>query len=111
MQIPSTRHHTIPAAMAACAAFLLSLGGLSSAASGNTPPPASALSQDEQALLKNKKYQQGLKDLAAHLPLPTKAQGGVFFCALSLPICHRDTNRQHTPSTLRGAFFVPAALY
>lgn len=69
MQIPSTRHHTIPAAMAACAAFLLSLGGLSSAASGNTPPPASALSQDEQALLKNKKYQQGLKDLAAHLPL------------------------------------------
>lgn len=31
--------------------------------------PASALSQDEQALLKNKKYQQGLKDLAAHLPL------------------------------------------
>lgn len=66
--IPS-RRHTAHAAAASCAAILLSLGGISSAAPKTAPTSAKAVSPDEQALLKNRKYQQGLKSLAARLPL------------------------------------------
>lgn len=44
------------------------MGGTPPAAAA-TPPPEAPLSQDRQALLKNKKYQQGLKALEDRLPL------------------------------------------
>ena len=56
------------AVLTSCAAFLLTMGGTPPAAAA-TPPPEAPLSQDRQALLKNKKYQQGLKALEDRLPL------------------------------------------
>lgn len=65
-----SKRHFPHALLSPCAVLLLSLGGTAAGA----PPEdkaASELSQDKdrQDLLKNKKYQQGLKDLAARLPL------------------------------------------
>lgn len=56
------------AVLTSCAVVLLSLGGISHAAAA-TPPPDAVLPQDREALLKNKKYQQGLKALKSRLPL------------------------------------------
>ncbi|WP_302014471.1 tetratricopeptide repeat protein [uncultured Akkermansia sp.] len=56
------------AALISCSVLLLSLGTAAVEAAA-TSPPAPALSQDQQALLKNKKYQQGLKALEDQLPL------------------------------------------
>lgn len=64
----SSAHHCFPAVLASCALLLLAPGGTAAAAPEASPSPSS-LSRDEQALMKNKKYQQGLKDLAGHLPL------------------------------------------
>lgn len=56
------------AVLTSCAVLLLSLGGVSHAA-GPPPSPTAPQPQDRQALLKNKKYQQGLKALEDRLPL------------------------------------------
>lgn len=56
------------AAISSCAVFLLSLGGMAAGAQTEGGPSA-APSKDEEALLENKKYQQGLKDLQSRLPL------------------------------------------
>lgn len=58
----------LPAVLTCCTVALLSSGGRVPAAAA-PPPPAAPLSQDRQALLKNKKYQQGLKALEKRLPL------------------------------------------
>ena len=55
------------AVLTSCAAVLLSLGGASPAAAA--PSAGDTFPQDRQDLLKNKKYQQGLKALENRLPL------------------------------------------
>ena len=55
------------AVLTSCAAVLLSLGGASPAAAA--PSAGDTFPQDRQDLLKNKKYQQGLKALESRLPL------------------------------------------
>lgn len=54
------------AVLTSCAAVLLSLGGASPAAAA--PSAGDTFPQDRQDLLKNKKYQQGLKALENRLP-------------------------------------------
>lgn len=61
----SSASRFLHAVLASCTVFLLSPG----AGAAATPPPAPALSPERQALLKNKKYQQGLKALEDRLPL------------------------------------------
>lgn len=56
------------ALIAACVFLLPSPGG-AAAAAAETSSPAAPASPDQQALLKNKKYQQGLKALEDRLPL------------------------------------------
>lgn len=55
------------AVLTSCAAVLLSLGGASPAAAA--PSAGDTFPQDRQDLLKNRKYQQGLKALENRLPL------------------------------------------
>ena len=55
------------AVLTSCAAVLLSLGSASPAAAA--PAAGDTFPQDRQGLLKNKKYQQGLKALENRLPL------------------------------------------
>ena len=62
-----SRLHVPHAVLTSCAAALLSLGGASPAAA--SLPAGETLPQDRQDLLKNKKYQQGLKALENRLPL------------------------------------------
>ena len=61
----SSSSRFLHAVLASCAVFLLSPGTGAAA----TSSPAPALSPERQALLKNKKYQQGLKALEDRLPL------------------------------------------
>lgn len=63
-----SKQHLFHAAISSSAVLLLSLSGMAAGAPAeeNLSPP---LTKDEQALLKNKKYQQGLKDLQNRLPL------------------------------------------
>lgn len=56
------------AVLTSCALLLLFPGGVPPTTAA-TSPPAAPVSQDREALLKNKKYQQGLKALEKHLPL------------------------------------------
>ncbi len=58
----------LPAVLTCCTVVLLSSGSGFPAAAA-TPPPAAPLSLGRQTLLKNKKYQQGLKALKNRLPL------------------------------------------
>lgn len=62
-----SRFHVPHAVLTSCTAALLSLGGASPAAA--SLPAGETLPQDRQDLLRNKKYQQGLKALENRLPL------------------------------------------
>ncbi|WP_300776130.1 tetratricopeptide repeat protein [uncultured Akkermansia sp.] len=62
-----SRLHVPHAVLTSCAAALLSLGGASPATA--SLPAGETLPQDRLDLLKNKKYQQGLKALENRLPL------------------------------------------
>lgn len=64
----ASKDKTISTAIMLLTAVILSLGGITLAEEEHNNP-APALSPDEQALFKNKKYQQALKSLSQGLPL------------------------------------------